>query len=126
MSRHMAVRYAEPASGAPWDWTCPWCPGGYTSQAVSDAEALAAATSHAILEHGKGTPCVDVYARDGWLAMRYGYCGERACGECNPRGEHPTQDTCPHGPGCPMCAIPDPGYVPDHIRASIQKWSKAI
>jgi len=126
MTRHMTVRYAEPASGAPWDWACPWCPGGYTSQAVSDAKALAAATSHAILEHGKGTPCVDVYAQGGQRAMRYGYCGDRACGECNSRGEHMTQDTCPHGPGCPMCAIPDPGYVPDHIRASIQIWSKAI
>ena len=127
MTRHMTVRYAEPASGAPWDWACPWCPGGYTSQAVSDAEALAAATCHAILEHAKGTPCVDVYVQDGQQAMRYGCCGDRTCGACTPRVEHTSADTCDicGGYGCSTCrncpcAKCDP-YVPEYVRSQIRR-----
>ena len=128
MSRHMTVRYAEPASDAPWDWTCPWCSGGYTSQAVSDAEALAAATSHAILEHGHVLPAVDVYDRDGNLSQTWGACEDRACSKHYPPGKRVTRDTCERcgGQGCEQCTGPHDDYVPEYVRLSIKRWSKAI
>ena len=68
------------------------------------------------------------YDADRWLSPTERASLAKAIAADRANTEQPTRDTCQRcaGQGCEQCTGPRDQYVPEYVRLSMKKWSKAI